>query len=111
MKVTLAGRIQAAILIPSKDRTGKRINQRKLADEIHSYFAKSFGGATELSGVGSWNGENGIVREKALEVSVFTSLRRKKIFAILKRIAGTVLKTANQESVGFRIGNDFYLVG
>lgn len=112
MNTQLIGTKQAAVIIPSKDKEGKDINQRAIADSAHQYLVAAFGGATELPGIGSWKNDAGeIVKENVLEISSFTNKPLREIKKVLAKLGEIIKTTGNQEAVAFRItsNSSFYL--
>lgn len=88
-----------SITIPSTQKNGTPVFDRDgILTSVQSDMSNTFGGATSVNGVGSWNDDNGnLVTESVTVVSSYGDDADK--VADLERIARWVKTVANQDCV------------
>jgi hypothetical protein len=105
--VKTALRNKVRLYIPSKDRHGKRVSNRKVAAEAENLFARLFGGCTCLDARGAYISEGGrFIKERIKMVeSSCTDDNLAKHLPTVRAFAERMKLDLNQEVVALEINN------
>ncbi len=93
------------LYVPSKDRRGKRVKNRKAVAEVEALFARSFGGCTRWQGVGTYvSAADRLIKEEVVIVeSNATDEELKTHLPALRALAEKMKVDLNQEAVALEI--------
>jgi hypothetical protein len=95
-----------AIYMPSRDRNGHPIADDDRADTINivqGLMAERFGGFTQTEGIGGFNGESGLIRERVSIIRSWVESIAPADVDWLRNVAADVAEELNQESVAIEI--------
>lgn len=108
------GTLQVTVFIPSKDRSGRRINQRRWARATLDLLGLLFRGATAFPpGEGVWRDDSRggrLLRERTVMVTSYTSPADHTPDAVarLSEFLHRFGRDANQGEVGVVIGDQYF---
>jgi len=104
--------VRQAVVVPSTREKSKPISlaeQKRRAEAVKKYLAKTFGGYTGLKGQGGYVSDDGkLIEENVLKVESFTDRKTfKNNQAKLMRQMETWRRKWGQESMGYELEDDF----
>lgn len=105
---------QMAITIPSTKEFDKPLTKpemQKRIKEVRDFFTEKFHGTTRIRGIGSYEGEQGIVDEDVVVVEAFADAPDwQKMKTDVAKFVLDKRKEWSQESVAYELEGDMYLV-
>jgi len=107
--------VRQAVIVPSTKEMEKPISlaeQKKRADIVKKYLAKTFGGYTGTKGKGGYVAKNGkLIEENILKVESYTDTKSfRKNQAKLLRQMETWRRKWGQETMGYELEDDLKII-
>jgi len=107
LAVQTARRNKVRLYVPSKDRHGKRINNRKVAVEAEALFARLLGGCTRFEARGTYFSETGTVIRERIKIveSACTNDELAEHLPAVQAFAEQIKLELKQETIALEINN------